>query len=145
MDHLVTDFSGPRYFVIGTNHKSVRRHAVRKMRQEEPLEEMASSPRPRTHPDPFAPADYSSSIGNDDDTAFEGEVDPNSLAEGFPIETPCVNPGCDCHGPTYGDPYSDEDDKEVADHEWTNEELNEAAALPLYDRSSSDEVEIQDG
>ncbi|KAK8047985.1 hypothetical protein PG996_016049 [Apiospora saccharicola] len=102
MDHLVTDFSGPRYFVIGTNHKSVRRHAVRKMRQEEPLEEMASSPRPRTHPDPFAPADYSSSIGNDDDTAFEGEVDPNSLAEGFPIETPCVNPGCDCHGPTYG-------------------------------------------
>ncbi|KAK8002150.1 hypothetical protein PG991_014372 [Apiospora marii] len=132
MDHLVTDFSGPRYFVIGTNHESVRRHAVRKMQQEESAQQQQGaeyevpSPRPRGNPDPFAPADYSSSSRNDDNTASEGEQNPYSLAEEFAIETPCVNPGCD------------EDDEEVADHIWTNEELHEAAALPLYDKSSSD-------
>ncbi|KAK8137519.1 hypothetical protein PG984_003012 [Apiospora sp. TS-2023a] len=132
MDHLVTDFSGHRYFVIGTNHESVRKHAVRKMRQagpaqRDPDEDEAPSTGPRSNPDPFAPADYSRSSKGDDETASEGQPDPDSLAEGFPIETPCVNPGCD------------EDDEEVADHIWTNEELHEAAALPLYDRSSSDE------
>ncbi|KAK7910660.1 hypothetical protein PG985_013141 [Apiospora marii] len=125
-------FLRPRYFVIGTTHESVRRHAVRKMQQEgsaqqqQGTEDEVPSPRPRGNPDPFAPADYSSSGRNADNIASGGEQDPYSLAEGFAIETPCVNPGCD------------EDDEEVADHIWTNEELHEAAALPLYDKSSSD-------
>ncbi|KAK7965824.1 uncharacterized protein PG986_000101 [Apiospora aurea] len=35
MDHLVTDFSGPRYFVIGTSHEAVKKYALRQMAQRE--------------------------------------------------------------------------------------------------------------
>ncbi|KAK8135040.1 hypothetical protein PG984_007052 [Apiospora sp. TS-2023a] len=31
MEHLVADYTGPRYFVAGTNHESVKKYAMRKM------------------------------------------------------------------------------------------------------------------
>ncbi|KAK8066820.1 hypothetical protein PG997_013567 [Apiospora hydei] len=137
MDHLVTDYSGPRYFVIGTHHESMRRHAMRKLREmeaarqqqahreseekkDEEQEEQAtgSAPsRPPQNPDPFAPADC---------RAHDETAPDDGLAAGVFVETPCVNPGCD------------DDDEEVANRKWTNEELHEAGALPMYDDSNSD-------
>lgn len=31
LEHLVHDYSGPRFFDIGTNHEACRRHAMRKL------------------------------------------------------------------------------------------------------------------
>ncbi|KAK6855582.1 hypothetical protein PG995_007733 [Apiospora arundinis] len=135
MDHLVTDYSGPRYFVIGTNHESVRKHAERKMaRAPAPEKADEEAARRRQISNPFAPADYRDqskmTLEDSDDecenrfyVASEMEV---GMTAGVSIRTPCVNPGCD------------DDDEEVANHQWTNEELHEAAALPLYDVSSSE-------
>ncbi|KAK7965823.1 uncharacterized protein PG986_000100 [Apiospora aurea] len=136
MDHLVTDYSGPRYFVIGTHHESMRRHAMRKLREMEAAREQAhreneekkdqeqekeatnsASSRLPEKPDPFAPADCRA---HDETTPDDG------LVAGVFVETPCVNPGCD------------DDDEEVANRRWTNEELHEAGALPMHDESSND-------
>ncbi|KAK4447927.1 hypothetical protein QBC34DRAFT_381764 [Podospora aff. communis PSN243] len=37
LEHLVQDYSGPRFFVIGTNHESVRRHGLRMIGKLPPL------------------------------------------------------------------------------------------------------------
>ena len=88
----------------------------------------------RRSSDAFAPADCrdknmkSLDHGVDDkDTSHDASGLTEDMMAGVPIETPCVNPGCD------------DDDEEVANHQWTNEELHEAAALPLYDVSSSED------
>ncbi|KAK8052933.1 hypothetical protein PG996_012234 [Apiospora saccharicola] len=71
LEHMVTDYTGPRYFIIGTNHESVKRHALRKMN---------GDPLP---PPPPPPPHGEKPVYEDDD-----EV-------GFPIETPCVQYGHD--------------------------------------------------
>lgn len=38
LDHLVADYTGPRYFLIGTNHESVKRNAWRKLGRLPPLQ-----------------------------------------------------------------------------------------------------------
>jgi hypothetical protein len=38
LDHLVSDYSGPRFFIIGTNHESVKRCASRKLGRLPPLQ-----------------------------------------------------------------------------------------------------------
>lgn len=125
MDHLVTDYTGPRYFVIGTNHESVRRHAERKMGQRQAPKDGDGDEvgQQRRSSDSFAPAD----CRDKNKDSLEHVINDEDMMAGVPIETPCVNPGCD------------EDDEEVANHQWTNEELHEAAALPLYDVSSSED------
>ncbi|KAK7955241.1 hypothetical protein PG988_015935 [Apiospora saccharicola] len=118
MEHLVTDYSGPRYFVIGTNHEAVKRWAVRRMPgyQDEPGTESAAEAGP----------------GGDKEAAGAEVVvrdefdDPDEELVEFPPKTPCVNTGCDW------------DEDEVADHEWTNEELHGAAALlPMTARAAT--------
>ncbi|KAK8878818.1 hypothetical protein PGQ11_000112 [Apiospora arundinis] len=37
MEHLVTDFTGPRFFVVGTNHETARKYAMRKLGRLPPL------------------------------------------------------------------------------------------------------------
>ncbi|KAI0007275.1 hypothetical protein F4779DRAFT_643313 [Xylariaceae sp. FL0662B] len=37
LEHLVQDFSGPRFFTVGTNHESCRQFALRKLGKVEPL------------------------------------------------------------------------------------------------------------
>ena len=44
LEHLVEDHSGPRFFVIGTNHETCRKHALRKLGRLPPLPD----PQPRT-------------------------------------------------------------------------------------------------
>ncbi|KAI5920650.1 hypothetical protein F4810DRAFT_723205 [Camillea tinctor] len=90
LEHLVTDYTPPRYFLIGTNHESVKRWAFRKMG----MEPEAVEPPTTDHEDKI----------------------------GFPLETPCINPGND-----------DQDDDEI---EWTNKMLHGAAALDSGDSGS---------
>ncbi|KAK8017791.1 hypothetical protein PG993_014117 [Apiospora rasikravindrae] len=130
MDHFVTDFSGPRYFVIGTNHEAVKKYALRQKAQRE------AQARVESEGGVAAAADDLSGpiVVEGPATTSKGPVlgdefdDPDEMV-GFPLETPCVNNGCDW------------DEDELADNEWTNEELHEAGALPLYDVSSSDASE----
>lgn len=37
LEHLVTDFTGPRYFVVGTNHESTKQAVWRKLGRAPPL------------------------------------------------------------------------------------------------------------
>lgn len=37
MEHLVADYSGPRFFIVGTNHESCKRNAFRRMGRQPPL------------------------------------------------------------------------------------------------------------
>ncbi|KAK8066821.1 hypothetical protein PG997_013568 [Apiospora hydei] len=121
MNHLVTDFSGPRYFVIGTNHKAFKMYAQRQMAQRE-----AQSREESEGGDAAAAGPSSSGLIVDEGPATNGKGPAlGDEMVGFPLETPCVNNGCDW------------DEDELADHEWTNEELHEAGALPMYNSSSS--------
>jgi hypothetical protein len=45
MDHLVQDYSGPRFFVIGTNHEACKKHALRKLGRLPPLPPRVYTPR----------------------------------------------------------------------------------------------------
>ncbi|KAK8131753.1 hypothetical protein PG984_008191 [Apiospora sp. TS-2023a] len=72
LEHMVTDYTGPRYFVIGSNHESVKRHALRKMNGDQPP------------PPPPPPRHGENPVYEDDDDDV-----------GFPIETPCVQYGHD--------------------------------------------------
>jgi hypothetical protein len=31
LEHVVSDYTGPRFFIVGTNHESCKRHALRKL------------------------------------------------------------------------------------------------------------------
>ncbi|KAK8084409.1 hypothetical protein PG997_005680 [Apiospora hydei] len=37
LEHLVTDFAGPRFFIVGTNHETARKYALRKLGRLPPL------------------------------------------------------------------------------------------------------------
>ncbi|KAK7942513.1 uncharacterized protein PG986_011626 [Apiospora aurea] len=37
LEHLVTDFAGPRFFIVGTNHETARKYALRKLDRLPPL------------------------------------------------------------------------------------------------------------
>ncbi|KAK8018928.1 hypothetical protein PG991_008118 [Apiospora marii] len=104
MEHLVADYTGPRYFVIGTNHESVKRHALRKMHESSSSGNNATGD--GTLPPLPPPLEGGKPIYYDED---------NDDVVGFPIETPCVQYGHDEH--------------DEPDRVWTNEELHEAAAL----------------
>ncbi|KAK8002151.1 hypothetical protein PG991_014373 [Apiospora marii] len=121
MDHLVTDYSGPRYFVIGTNHEAVRRWAMRRMSESE--NDDVSDVESQEGVVKSSRTDKESNKGAVTRDDFD---DPDKELVEFPPKTPCVNTG------------NDWEEDEVASHEWTNEELHGAAALPLYDHSGSD-------
>lgn len=68
LEHMVMDYTGPRYFFIGSNHESVKRHALRKIN-----------------------GGSDSDNNNNNDAAEAGDEDD----VGFPINTPCVQYGHD--------------------------------------------------
>lgn len=118
MDHLVADYTGPRYFVIGTHHESVKRYVTRKVgtgldpnsmsiariEANEAFRQLAPPPSPTQEAQDDA-------VDSDDD-------DP----VGFPLNAPCVNDG------------RDSDDEE--DPPWTNWELHEDRALDSSESES---------
>ncbi|KAK8862861.1 hypothetical protein PGQ11_009096 [Apiospora arundinis] len=77
MDHLVADYSGQRYFIIGTNHENVKRHARHHKR----------NLRPKGSP---SPAQHQEGEEKEEESDSEDEYPVN-----FPLETPCVNDGAD--------------------------------------------------
>lgn len=114
--HLVHDYSGPRFFVIGTNHEACRRHAMRKLGRLPALPD----PPPRTYMGLRAgPPPHSQEHG---DAAAEVENEEE------PLEAPRANVGAD----------------EEDDVEWTNNRLHGPAVLPAWSfvRRGSDEPTI---
>ncbi|KAK6825624.1 hypothetical protein PG987_013118 [Apiospora arundinis] len=120
MDHLVANYSDPRYFIIGTNHESVKRHAVRKMKEGHPDMSVVERHHKRNLrlKDSPSPAHHQEGEEKEEEPDSEDDEPAN-----FPLETPCVNDGAD----------SDDSD----DPNWTNWELHEAWALDSSDSSSS--------
>ncbi|KAK8068732.1 hypothetical protein PG994_005348 [Apiospora phragmitis] len=106
MDHMVTDYTGPRYFIIGTNHESVKRHALRKMNGKNNNNNNNNTAPADNYPPP-------QDDSNNEEPMEEDEV-------GYPINTSCVQ---------YG--HDELDELDEPDRVWTNEELHEAAALPF--------------
>lgn len=51
LEHLVTDWSGTRYFIVGTNHNSCKRYSYRKMGLEPPLPPLQLKPAKRARED----------------------------------------------------------------------------------------------
>lgn len=100
VEHMVADYTGPRYFIIGTNHESVKRHALSKMHASSHNNATADGGALPPLPPPL---DDGKPVYEEDDVV------------GFPIEMPCVQ---------YG-----HDELDDPDRVWTNEELHEAAAL----------------
>lgn len=119
MDRLVADYTGPRYFVIGTHHESVKRYIMRKVGtgldpntislaridENEAFNEIAPPPSPPQDGTP------NEAVDSDDDDSV-----------GFPLNAPCVNDG------------RDSDDEE--DPPWTNWELHEDRALDSSESES---------
>ncbi|KAK8040066.1 hypothetical protein PG993_008477 [Apiospora rasikravindrae] len=116
MDHLVADYTGPRYFTDTTHHESVNRYFLRKL---------GTGMDPNLMPSAKVAANEvfnkivpSSPPRERDEAADSEDEDPVS----FPLETPCINDGHD----------SDDSD----DPPWTNWELHEDRALDSSDSSS---------
>ncbi|KAK7949272.1 uncharacterized protein PG986_010158 [Apiospora aurea] len=107
MDHLVADYTGPRYFAVTTHHESVHRYVKRKL---------------GTGLDPnLMPSANVSASEAFNRIAPDEEEDEDPV--GFPLETPCINDG---RG-------SDDSD----DPPWTNWGLHEDRALDSSDSESS--------
>ena len=101
LEHLVQDYSGPPFFVIGTNHESCKRHSMRKLGRLPPLPERGPRVFKRMKTDrPDSQTQEEAPVWKDDDDE--------------PIDGPCINMGAD----------------EEADTEWTNERLHGPAVLP---------------
>ncbi|KAI1811335.1 hypothetical protein GGS20DRAFT_593292 [Poronia punctata] len=118
LEHLVQDYSGTRFFIIGTNHESCKRHAWRALGRLPPL-----PPRTKKRPAPTS-EESTSDAARTRDTAREDQAKPGKNEDndgdddGFrPMETPCVNLRSD-----------DDDDDEI---QWTNDLLHGSAVLPL--------------
>ena len=115
LEHLVQDYSGPRFFVIGTNHESCKRHAMRKLGRLPPLPDRGPRVLKRVKTDrPDSQTQEEAPVWKDDDDE--------------PIDGPCINMGAD----------------EEADTEWTNERLHGPAVLPAWSfvRRGSDESTV---
>ncbi|RYP93196.1 hypothetical protein DL770_000671 [Monosporascus sp. CRB-9-2] len=80
LDHLVLDYSGTRFFVIGTNHDSVKQRVYRKMGKLPPIARAEED-------DDAAPAALDS---EDEDCDEYGQ-----LYEDYPNAPPCLNWGDD--------------------------------------------------
>ncbi|KAK5652931.1 hypothetical protein OQA88_9410 [Cercophora sp. LCS_1] len=103
LEHLVQDYSGPRFFVIGTNHESCKRHAWRRLGRLPPLPPPVPRGQKRKGRDKSG---ESSQVGESDDSS-DSEAD---------------------YGPCRNDGNDQDDEDEIV---WTNEMLHGAAALPL--------------
>ncbi|KAK7980185.1 hypothetical protein PG989_012642 [Apiospora arundinis] len=123
MGHLVADYSGPRYFIIGTNHESVKIHAVRKMKDGHADMSVVERHHKRNLRLKDSPSPAHHQEGEEKEEEPDSEDDDPVT---FPLETPCVNDGADSDG-------SDDSD----DPDWTNWELHKAWALDSSDSSSS--------
>ncbi|KAK8006007.1 hypothetical protein PG991_012304 [Apiospora marii] len=119
MDHLVADYTGPRYFVTGTHHESVRQYAMNQMPDRN--WELRRIPRRGGGNSDDDKDDLESSSEEDEE---EDEDPPSDVDDPirFPLETPCINDGAD----------SDDSD----DPPYTNWELHWGRALNSSDSSS---------
>ncbi|RYP73563.1 hypothetical protein DL770_007753 [Monosporascus sp. CRB-9-2] len=99
LDHLVQDYSGPRFFVIGTNHETCKKYAWRKLGRLPPLAPLPTRRKKSTATQPS-------------DEHQEQVGDPG---EPLQLDTPCINEGSD--------------EQYEGDFEWTNETLHDAAVL----------------
>ncbi len=77
LEHLVQDYTGPRFFVIGTNHEACKKHAWRKLGRLPPL--------PPLNPNPLKPK--ASDLEEDEE---DEEDSDDYLSDG-----PCINRGTD--------------------------------------------------
>ncbi|KAK6844684.1 hypothetical protein PG995_014794 [Apiospora arundinis] len=75
MGHLMADYSDPRYFIIGTNHESVKRHAVRKMKEVHVDMSVVERHQQRNLPTKASP----SSAQHQEGVKKEGEPDTRAL------------------------------------------------------------------
>ncbi|RYP67437.1 hypothetical protein DL769_005769 [Monosporascus sp. CRB-8-3] len=78
LDHLVQDYSGPRFFVIGTNHETCKKYAWRKLGRLPPLPPL---PTRRKKGTTARPDEHQGQAGD--------------LGEPLQLDTPCVNEGSD--------------------------------------------------
>ena len=83
LEHLVQDYSGPQFFVIGTDHEACRRHAMRKLGRLPALPD----PPPRTYKRMKA--------GPPPDSQALREAAAEEDDEDEPLEGPCINVGTD--------------------------------------------------
>ncbi|KAI0010968.1 hypothetical protein F4779DRAFT_575387, partial [Xylariaceae sp. FL0662B] len=83
LDHLITDYSGTRFFLIGTNHESTKRHIWRKTGRSTPFPDEEIQLTEETGDGGLVEQDYDSHSDSSEDW-----------------DAPCVNKGDDDHDET---------------------------------------------